>query len=127
MQEARGYGGRAARFRGVTQHHIVGAEHLREVVRRQSDTPFRQIEAEAMPHRAAKPRIDARRWRPDAFNEAAKDDAIRLREPRFERAIDSQQRIADLRPAHHAIRERGFEDFGVVGKRDRKFAHDNFR
>ena len=90
VQEARGHRGRAADLGGMAEDDVVGAEQLREIVRGEADAPLRQIEAELMPHRPAQPRIDPRRRRPDAFDQPADDDAVGLRQPRFQRAIDLQ-------------------------------------
>ena len=49
-----------------------------------------------MPHRPAQPRIDPRRRRPDAFDQSADDDAVGLRQPRFQRAVDLQVRARSL-------------------------------
>ena len=58
------------------QDDVVGSEQLREVMRGETDAPLRQIEAEFVPHRPAKPRIDPRRRRPDALDKPAENDAI---------------------------------------------------
>ena len=93
VQETRGDRGRAADLGGVAEDDVLGAEQLREIVRREADAPLRQIEAEFMPHRPAQPRIDPRRRRPDAFDQPADDDAVGLRQPRFQRAIDFQMNV----------------------------------
>ena len=49
-----------------------------------------------MPHRPAQPRIDPRRRRPDAFDQPAENDAVGLRQPRFQLAVDVQLRARRL-------------------------------
>ncbi len=75
-----------------------------------------------MPHRPAQPRIDPRRRRPDAFDQAADDDAIGLRQPRFQRAVDFQMNVGPLRPPHHAVGKRGLENFRIVRQLDHQAA-----
>ena len=89
VQEARCHRRRAANLRGVTEDDVIGSEQLRKIMRGEADAPLRQIEAELVPHRPAQPRIDPRRRRPYAFHQPAKDDPVGLRQPRFQRAIDS--------------------------------------
>ena len=120
MQEARGHRGRAAGLGGMAEDHVLIAEQLREVMRRQADAPLRQIEAELVPHRPAQPGIGARRRRPHAFDQAAGDDAVGLHQPRFQRAVDVQRRAGLFRPPHRAVGERGLEHFRVVRQRDRE-------
>ncbi len=117
MQEARGHRRRAADFCRMAEDDILGAEQLGKIVRRQPDAPFRQIEPEAMPHRPAQPGIHPRRRRPDALDQSAEDDAVGLRQPRFQRAIDPQLRVGDLRPPHHAVGEGGLEQLRIVAQR----------
>ena len=92
----------------------MGAEQLREVVRRQADAALRQIEPELVAHRPRQPRIDPRRRRPDAFDQPAENDAIVLRQPRFERAVDPQRGAFEFGPAHGDVAERGLEHIGIV-------------
>ena len=65
-------------------------------MRRQSDAPLGQIEAELMPHRTAQPRIDARRGRPHAFDKSAENNAIAFGEAGFERAVDAKPRCRQM-------------------------------
>ena len=60
----------------------------------------------SMPHRPAQPRIDPRRRRPDAFDQAAEDDAVGLRQPRFQRAVDAQIARRRLRAGARCGRRR---------------------
>ena len=120
VQETRGDRRRAADFGGVAEDDVAGAEQLREIVRRQSDAPLRQIEAEFVPHRPAQPGIDPRRRRPDAFHQSAENDAVRLGQPRFQRAVDFQPRIGRLRPPHHAVAKGGLENLRIIAELDRE-------
>ena len=101
---------------------FIRTEQLREVMAGEADAPLRQIEAELMPHRPAQPGIDARRRRPDAFDQAADNDSIRLHQPRFQRAVDLQPRARSVAPPHRAIAERGLEHVGIVGQRHHQSA-----
>src|SRR3954453_16141217 len=87
----------------MTQDNLVSAEQLREVVRGKADSPLRRIEAELGPHWPAHPWNGVRRPRAGALPQPADNDAVRVRQPRFERSIDFQVSIGYLRPAHHAI------------------------
>ena len=93
------------------------AEQLREIVRRQADAAFRQIEAELMPHRPAQPRIDSRRRRPDAFDQAAENQTGRNASaalPAGRRCVvETPTRFG---PAHDAIGEQGLEGFGIIAR-----------
>ena len=93
------------------------AEQLREVVGGQTDAPFRQIEAKFVAHRPAQPGIEPRRRRPDAFDEAAQDDAVGFRQARFELAEDVELCVGKLGAPHHAIGKGGLEKLGIVGER----------
>ena len=104
----------------IGQDHLVGAERLREVMRRERDAPLRQIEAELVAHRAAEPGIGPRLRRPDAFDQAAEHDAIDVLQPRFERAVDAHAHARDRRPPHHAVGDRDLEQLGIVRRRDGK-------
>ena len=85
-------------------------------MRGKADSPLRQIEAKLVPHRPAQPWIDVGRRRPDALHQPANNDAVRLRQPRFERSIDFQGSIGRLRPAHHAIGKSCLEHFRVFAE-----------
>ncbi len=122
VQETRGYRRRAADLGGVAEDDFVGAEQLREIVRRKADAPLRQIETERMPHRPAQPWIDPRRRWPDAFDQSAEDDAVGLGQPRFQRAIDAKLSVGDLRPPHHAVAERGLEHLRIIAERHHQAA-----
>ncbi len=98
----------------MTEDDVVGSEQLRKIMRGEADAPLRQIKAEFVPHRPAQPRIDPRRRRPYAFHQPANNDPVGLRQPRFQRAINSQGGIRRLRPPHHAVAKRGLEHFRVV-------------
>ena len=93
------------------------AEQLREVMRGETDAPFRQIEAEFVAHRPAQPGIDARRRRPHALDEPAQDDAIGFRQARFELAEDVELCVGKFRPPHHAIGKGGLKQLGIIAKR----------
>ncbi len=56
------------------------------------------------------------------FDQSAEDDAIGLRQPRFQRTIDPQLRIRDLRPPHHAVAERGLKHLRIIAERDHQTA-----
>jgi len=112
VQEARSHGRRAADLGGMTENHLVGAKQLRKIMCGKADAPLRQIEAEFMAHRPAQPGIDARRRWPNALDQPANDDAVGLRQPRFQRAINLQANIRALRPPHHAVGKGGLEHFG---------------
>ena len=94
------------------------AEQLREVMRGETDAPLRQVEAEFMAHRPAQPGIDARRRRPHGFDQAAQDDAVGFRQPRFELAEDVELRARQLGPPHHAVGKGGLEYLGIVARLD---------
>ena len=89
-------------------------EQLRKIVRGKADTPLRQVEAELMAHWPAQPGIDARRGRPDRFDQAAEDHAVGFCEPRLELAEDVELRAALFGTPHHAVGESGLEYFGIV-------------
>ena len=93
------------------------AEQLREVMGGETDAPFRQIEAEFVAHRPAQPGIDARRRRPHAFDEAAQDDAVGLRQARFELTENMELCVGKLGPPHHPFGKGGLKQLGIVGKR----------
>ncbi len=120
VQETRRDRRRAADFGGMAEDDVVGAEQLREIVRRQPDAPLRQIEAEFVPHRPAEPGIDSWRRRPDAFHQSADNNAVRLRQPRFQRAVDFQRCIGRLRPPHHAVAKGGLEHVRIIAEFDRE-------
>ena len=122
VQKARRHRRRAADLGGVAEDHVAGAEQLREVMRGQADAALRQIELEFVTHRPAQPRVDPRRRRPDAFDQPADDDAVVLRQPRFERAVDPQFGVGHFRPPHGPVAERGVEHFGVVVERHHQAA-----
>ena len=114
VQEARCHRRRAANLRGMTEDDVVGSEQLRKIMRGEADAPLRQIEAELVPHRPAQPRIDPRRRRPYAFDQPANNDPVGLRQPRFQRAVNSQRGARCFRPPHHAVAKRGLEHFRVI-------------
>ena len=64
--------------------------------------------------------IRPRLRRPDAFDQAAKDDAIDVLQPCFERPIDANAHVRDLRASYHAIGNRDPEKLGIVCLRDDK-------
>jgi hypothetical protein len=76
----------------MTEDDVLCAEQLREVVRGEADAPLRQIQTELMPHRPVQPWVDPRRRRPYAFDQPAKNNAVGLRQPRFQLAIDVELR-----------------------------------
>src|ERR1700737_3771298 len=94
-------------------------------MRGESNTTARQIEAEFVPHRPAQPRIDPRRRRPYAFDKPANNDAVGLRQPRFQRAVDMEVRARRFRPPHHAVAEGGLEYFRIVTELDHQAACDD--
>jgi hypothetical protein len=96
------------------------AERLREIVCRQRNAPLRQVKAERMAHGTAEPRIRLGLRRPDALDQAAKDDAIDVLQPCFERPIDANAHVQDLRAPCHAICNRDPEEFGIICLRDDK-------
>ena len=118
LDEARYHGRRTRELGRISEDDLVGAERLGEVVCRQRDAPLRQIEAERMAHGAAEPGVRPRLRRPDAFDQAAEDDAIDVLQPRFERAIDTNAHARNFRAPHHAIRNRDPEKLGIVCLRD---------
>ena len=73
-----------------------------------------------MAHGTAEPRVRLCLRRPDAFDQAAKDDAIDVLQPRFERPIDTNAHVRNLRASHHPIGNRDLEKFGIVCLRDDK-------
>ncbi len=95
----------------------MGAERLREVVSRQADAPFRQIEAELPAHRPAEPRISARFRRPYAFRQAAEHHAIHVLQARFQRAENLHARLA-RRIAHGLTGKHGMKQLGIVAARN---------
>src|SRR5260370_41488937 len=75
-----------------------------------------------MPHRPAEPGIDARRGRPDAFDQADDDDAVGLHQARFQWAVDLELRAGLVSPTYRAIAERGLEDVRIVRHRNHQSA-----
>ena len=103
LHEARGHGRRAGELGRIAQHHLVGAERLREVVGGERDAPLRQIEAERVAHGPVEPRIGARLRRPGALDEPAEHHAVDGLQPRLERAVDAHAHAGQPGPPHHAI------------------------
>ena len=95
-------------------------------MRGQADAPFRQVEAELIAHRPAEPWISGRCGRPDAFYQAAKNDAVAMRQPGFQQAVDAQLRVATERLADDAVVERRLEHLGIVVHRHRNAARLGF-
>ena len=73
-----------------------------------------------MAHGTAEPGVRPRLRRPDALDQAAKDDAIDVLQPCFERPIDANAHVRDLRAPCHAIGNRDPEKLGIVCLRDDK-------
>ena len=73
-----------------------------------------------MAHGPTEPGIRLRLRRPDAFDQAAKDHPIDSLQPRFERTIDANAHVRNLRASHHPIGNRDLEKFGIVCLRDDK-------
>src|SRR6478735_11301720 len=102
----------------ISEDDLVGTERLREVVRRQRNAPLRQIEAERMAHGATEPGVRPRLRRPDALDQAAKDNAVDLLQPGFERTINTDAHVRNFRAPCHAIDNRDPEKLEVVRLRD---------
>jgi len=84
LHETRGHRRRAGELGGPAQDYLGRAETLREIVRRQADTPLRQVETELAAHRTRQPGIAAHlRW-PDALDQAAQHQAVDRLQARFE-------------------------------------------
>ncbi len=120
LDEARRHRRRAGDLCRMAQHHLARAEELREVVGREADAAFRQIEAERKPHRTAQPGVGIAFRRPGAFDKAAKHDAVARGETRFERPEDAHAQARLQRPAHDAAGEGDGKQFDIVRFRDRQ-------
>ena len=101
-------------FVGAGEEDFRHAEELREVVRRQSDAPLGQIEAEVEPHRPRQPGIAGRLGRPHALDEPAEHDAVDMNEPRLDGAEDVHTRAGPAGAPADAVRNGGFEQIGVI-------------
>ncbi len=91
-------------------------EQLRKIVRGEADASFRQIETELVPHRPAQPGINPWRRRPNTLDQAAEDDAVGFRQPRFQLAEDVQMRARRFRTPHHPVGECGLEHIRIVAE-----------
>ncbi len=118
LHEARRHGRRAGELGGAGEDDLARAEQLREIVRREADAAFRQIEAEVLAHRPAEPGVGRRFRRPGAFDQAAEHHAIAVGEPRLERTEDTHAHARLRRPAHHAAGKRHGKQLDVVVRRD---------
>ena len=120
LDEARYHRWSTGELGRIGEDDLVSAERLREIVCRQRNAPLRQVEAERMAHGTAEPRVRLRLRGPDALDQPAKDDAIDVLQPCFERPIDANAHVRDLRAPCHAIGNRDPEELGIVCLRDDK-------
>jgi hypothetical protein len=114
VQETRGHRRRAADLCRMGEDHLLMAKQLRKIVRGEADPPLRQVEAKFVPHRPAQPGIYPWRRRPHAFDQAAEDDTVGFRQPRFQLAEDVQLRARRFRAPHHPVGERGLEHVRII-------------
>ena len=96
------------------QDYLARAERLRKIVRRKTDAPLRQIEAEVVAHRPAEPRIAVRLRRPDALDQTAEHQPVDRLQARFEQA-ENVHPCLGLRPIGRAVGNGLVEQLGVVG------------
>ena len=122
LREARGDRRRAAELRGACQNDVGRAEQLREVVCRQPDAPFGEIEPELEPHRPREPWIAARLRRPDAFDQCAQYHAVDVDEARFEKSEDLHARAGPPGAAARTVGKRNLEQLGVIAGLDAQAA-----
>jgi hypothetical protein len=90
---------------------------LREIVRREANAPLRQIEAERVAHRTAKPGIAVCLRRPDPFDQTAQHQPIDRLQTRFEQAENADTR-AGLGAVILFAGDGGVEQPGIVGGGD---------
>ena len=73
-----------------------------------------------MAHRSAEPRVGARLRRPALFDEAAEHDAVNALQARFEQAEYPQPCARDAGAPHHALRNGGEEQLGIIRSGERE-------